>query len=58
MSDCDGVQSRVLLTMGAVATILISYVEMIAISSLLGFKQAGVHNLLPFLILGIGFDDI
>jgi predicted RND superfamily exporter protein len=31
---------------------------MIAIASLLGFKQAGVHNLLPFLILGIGFDDI
>jgi len=31
---------------------------MICIASWLGFKQAGPHNLLTFLILGIGFDDI
>lgn len=58
MSDCDRVQSRLVLTVGAVTTIMISYIEMIAVSSLLGFQQAGMHQLLPFLILGIGFDDI
>lgn len=31
---------------------------MLCIASWLGFKQGGPHNLLTFLILGIGFDDI
>ena len=28
------------------------------LASLLGFKVAGIHNVLPFLVIGIGVDDM
>jgi len=37
---------------------MLTLVQMNGIGALLGFRTAGAHSLLPFLILGVGFDDI
>jgi len=36
----------------------LAYLASLGLAGLMGFELAGIHNLLPFLLLGIGVDDI
>ena len=48
-------------SVGAVLTLIcvgLSYAASYGFSSLVGFKSIGLHNLLPFLLIGIGVDNM
>ena len=38
--------------------VMLSYAASSGLAFLLGFQQAGIHSLLPFLLIGIGVDDM
>lgn len=39
-------------------TVILSYSSSYGLLSLCGLKVSGIHNLLPFLLIGIGADDM
>jgi Niemann-Pick C1 protein len=43
---------------GGIITIGLAYGSSFGLAALMGYKTSGVHNLLPFLLLGIGVDDM
>lgn len=49
--------SRVLIAFCGLVTIGTSYIAGNGIAGTLGYEVAGVHNLLSFLLIGIGADD-
>jgi len=38
--------------------VLLSYTSSFGLLSICGMKVTGIHNLLPFLLIGIGADDM
>ena len=49
--------SRVLVSVCGLITIGVSYIMGNGLAGTLGYNKAGVHNLLSFLLIGIGADD-
>ena len=50
--------SRTAIAFGGLVIIALSYVTGSGIAGTLGFEKAGVHNLLSFMLIGIGADDM
>ena len=38
--------------------VILSYTSSMGIAFLCGFKSATIHNIVPFLLLGVGVDDV
>ena len=58
LGSCSPIHCRFFLALIGLSTVLISYVTGFAICFLMDQKTAGVHQLIPFLLIGIGIDDI
>ena len=57
LGSCSRVSSRVLLAIGAAATVGFSLLVSYGLGALLTFSSS-VHSVLPFLLAGIGVDDV
>ena len=52
------VHFKALLAIGGLLAVMFAYVEAMGLTSYLGINIAGPHNVIPFLLLGIGLDDM
>lgn len=55
---CSPIQCRASLTMCGLFSVLLAYMTGMSMGFYYGLNVAGVHNLLPFLLIGIGVDDM
>ena len=58
LGSCSPIHCRSFTTFIGIACIGLSYFSGFGVMFLLGGEVAGVHNLLPFLLIGIGVDDM
>ena len=58
LGNCHPVKCRVFAATIGVASTIMAYAASFGISSLLGLKVSNFHPVLPFLLLGIGADDM
>ena len=58
LGSCSPIHCRFVIAVVGLATVYISYVTGFALCFYLDQKTAGVHQLIPFLLIGIGIDDI
>ena len=52
------IHSKALLAVGGLFSVIFAYVEALGISHYVGIETVGPHNIIPFLLLGIGLDDM
>ena len=52
------IQSKSLLALGGLISVLFAYIEAIGLSYYIGIETVGPHSIIPFLLLGIGLDDM
>ena len=52
------IHSKTLLAVGGLISISFAYIEAVGIASYLGMKEVQVSGVIPFLLLGIGLDDM
>ena len=58
IGSCSPIHCRCCVTIWGLLCVGICYFAGFSISFALGFKQSGVHNLMAFLLIGIGVDDM
>jgi len=58
LGKCDCIQNKAALTMAGIGSIGLSIVACFGLSSALGQFYGPVHSVLPFILLGIGVDDM
>lgn len=58
MGGCSPVHFRSAAALITLLCVALSYGAANGFAFLIGFKSAGIHNLLPFLLIGIGVDDM
>ena len=58
LGSCSPIHCRVTVAFGGLLCVMISYVAGFGYCFEAGLKVAGVHNLMPFLLIGIGVDDM
>ena len=58
LGSCSPIHSRAVVAIGGLITIGVSFTCGNGISGTIGYQTAGVHNLLAFLMIGIGADDM
>ena len=58
LGTCNPVLCRSMLTIFGILTIFLSLITGLGIVYLVGFKKDQIHDVLPFLMLGIGIDDM
>lgn len=58
VGSCSPRGCRTSLALVGVLSSGLAFVAGSGFASLLGFQVAGIHNILPFLVLGIGVDDM
>ena len=49
---------KAMLAVGGIFSVIFAYAEALGMSSYLGIATVGAHNVIPFLLLGIGLDDM
>ena len=52
------VHSKALLAFGGLVSVIFAYAEALGVTSYLGIMTAGPHAVIPFLLLGVGLDDM
>ena len=52
------IHSRAVLAVLGLGSVMIAYVEALGLSMYFGLNKAGSHAAIPFLLLGIGLDDM
>lgn len=57
LGSCSPVHCRSIVGAAGLMCVVLAYTSGFGICLTLGWKIAGVHNLMPFLIIGIGVDD-
>jgi len=58
LGSLSPIHSRVSLALGGLLVVGLSYSASSGLLSICGLPKTGVHNLLPFLLIGIGVDDM
>ena len=58
MGSCSPIHFRSAAAGITILCVILSYAAANGLSYMVGFKSAGIHNLLLFLLLGIGVDDM
>jgi len=58
LGNWSPIHNRFLLGLLGFFTVLLSYTSSFGLLSICGMKVTGIHNLLPFLLIGIGADDM
>jgi len=51
-------ESRILVSLAGVASVGVAYLEAVGFAAFLGIKGSGMEGILPFILLGIGVDDM
>ena len=52
------VHSRAVLAAIGLGTVILAYIEALGVSMYFGLRKSGPHTSIPFLLLGIGLDDM
>ena len=52
------IHSKTLLAVGGLISVVFAYVEAMGLSHYVGIETVGPHAVIPFLLLGIGLDDM
>ena len=58
LGSCSPIHSRIGVSLWGLVCVGICYVAGFSIAFNVGLKQSGVHNLMTFLLIGIGVDDM
>lgn len=58
MGSFSPIHSRISLSLGGLLVVGLSFSSASGLLSICGLAKSGVHNLLPFLLIGIGVDDM
>lgn len=58
LGNWSPIHNRFLLGILGFITVMLSYTSSFGLLSYCGMKVTGIHNLLPFLLIGIGADDM
>jgi Niemann-Pick C1 protein len=58
LSSCSPIHLRIWLAIAGMLTIVISYIGCYSICGLAGWNTGGIHQLLAFVLLCIGVDDV
>ena len=58
MGGCSPIHCRVALAIFGVFCIILSYLTGFGICFMYGYEVTNIHNFIPFLLLGVGVDDM
>ena len=58
LGACSPIRCRVALAFVGLICIGLSFASARGLASILGFESTGIHNIMPFLLIGVGADDM
>ena len=58
LSKCSWTEIRLILTILGLLSVGMAYIAGSGLASLIGFSYGPIHAMLPFLLMGLGVDDI
>lgn len=58
LGTCSGMHCRLVVALMGLLSVGLAYASGFGLAFLLGGEEAGVHSLMPFLLIGIGVDDM